>query len=139
MTEPKRQAGDRFFVQKDKHHIFQKLSQGDDAPFKQMKEVWVLAAAMGFAAKRKVPLPRGNTQHVGFWHYLSPQEDIPLLQAIAVSDAGDVEVLGSVSDVIRIAEAYANGGIDLLLDNERTDRQSTLLAIAASIVESQED
>jgi dnd system-associated protein 4 len=109
------------------------LSQGDDAPFKTMKDVWVLAAALGVHLGRRSQL-RGGTQHVGFWHYLSTQEDIPVLQAIAVAEEGDVTVLGDQSRVIKIAEEYANGGIDLLVDATRADRDSTLIALASLVV-----
>lgn len=135
MAEPRNETTDRdrFYVQKDKHHLFQRLSQGDEAPFKTMKDVWVLAAAMGVHVGRRAQL-RGGTQHVGFWHYLSTQEDIPVLQAIAVADEGDVTVLGDRSKVIKIAEEYANGGIDLLIDATRADRDSTLISLASLVV-----
>jgi dnd system-associated protein 4 len=125
---------DRFYVQKDKHPVFQRLSQGDDAPFKTMKDVWVLAASMGFRAQVRQPM-RGGTQHVGFWHYLSLQEDVPLLHAIAIAETGDVQVLGNRDEVIRIAEEYANGGIDLLLESERPDPDASVRALAASFIE----
>ena len=135
MAETRTEATDRdrFYVQKDKHHLFQQLSQGDDAPFKTMKDVWVLAAAMGVHIGRRAPL-KGGTQHVGFWHYLTTQEDIPVLQAIAVAEEGDVTVLGDRSKVIKIAEQYANGGIDLLVDATRADRDSTLISLASLVI-----
>jgi dnd system-associated protein 4 len=126
---------DRFYVQKDKHPIFQRLTQDEDAPFKHMKDVWVLAAAVGFKAGRRRPMH--GTQHVGFWHYLSLQEDVPLIQAIAVADTGDISVLANRGEVIRIAEEYANGGIDLLVDAERADREGTLRSFAAIVLEEQ--
>ena len=125
---------DRFYVQADKHALFQRLSQGDDAPFRNMKDAWVLAAAMGFRAGRRQEV-RGGRQHVGFWHYLSAQEDIPLLQALAVAVSGDIKVLADRGTVISIAEEYANGGVDLLMESERPDHASTIRALAATIVE----
>ena len=139
MAEPKTESveRDRFYVQKDKHHLFQRLSQGEEAPFKTMKDVWVLAAAMGVHSGRRSQL-RGGTQHVGFWHYLSTQEDIPLLQAIAVAEEGEVTVLGDRSKVIKIAEEYANSGIDLLVDSTRADRDTTLISLASLVVKEAE-
>jgi dnd system-associated protein 4 len=127
-------AADRFYVQADRHHLFQHLSQGSDAPFTAMKDVFVLAAALGYRAGIRRPLT-GGTQHVGFWHYLSSQEDIPLLQAIALADSGDVEVLGDQGAVIKIAEEYANEGIQLLLEMERANREGTLRSIAAAVAQ----
>ena len=125
---------DRFYVQKDKHATFQQLSRADGAPFGTLKDVWVLSAAMGFAAGRRQSM-RGGTQHVGFWRTLTSQEDVPLIQAIAIADAGDIGVLGDQGRVIRIAEEYANVGIDLILESERVDKDSTLRALAAAVVE----
>ncbi|MFN8233439.1 MAG: putative DNA binding domain-containing protein [Actinomycetota bacterium] len=125
---------DRYFVQKDKHPLFQKLSQGDNAPFRQIKDVWVLAAALGFKLGRRQEM-RGGTQHVGFWQYLSSQEDVPLLQAIAVAETGDIKVLTDQGQVLRIAEEYANAGIDLLMADERGERGSTLRSVATAIVD----
>jgi dnd system-associated protein 4 len=135
MVEPRTEVGerDRFYVQRDKHPLFQRLSQGEDAPFKTMKDVWVLAAALGLHLGRRSQL-RGGTQHVGFWHYLSTQEDIPVLQAVALAEEGDVTVLADRSRVIKIAEEYANGGIDLLVDATRADRDSTLISLASLVV-----
>lgn len=125
---------DRFYVQADKHALFQRLSQGDEAPFRNMKDAWLLAAAIGFRAGRRQEI-RGGRQHVGFWHYLSAQEDIPLLQSIAIAESGDIKVLADRGTVISIAEEYANGGVDLLMESERQGRASTIRALAATIVE----
>lgn len=125
---------DRFYVQRDKHAVFQRLSQDDGAPFRTMKDVWILAAALGYRAKRRSPL-RGGTQHVGFWHYLSLQEDVALLHAMSIAETGDVLVLGDRGEVIKIAEEYANAGIDILLEAERHDREGSLRSIGAMVVE----
>ena len=121
---------DRFYVQSDKHHLFQQLTQGDDAPFPQITNVFVVAAALGYRAGTKIPLK--GTQHVGFWRSFSLQEEVPLLQAISVADTGDVSVLAEQGEVISIAEQYANVGIDLLVDMVRADRDRTLRSVAAA-------
>lgn len=124
---------DRIYVQKDKHPDFQRLSQGDDPVFETMKDVWVLAAAMGFRAGRRQPLK--GTQHIGFTASLSPQEDIPLLQAIAVAETADVKVLADQGQVLKIAEEYANVGIDLLIQDERQDSGTSIRTMARTVVE----
>jgi dnd system-associated protein 4 len=133
-SAPTEKSRDRFYVQKDKHVVFQRLSQDDAAPFTTMKDAWLLACALGYRARRRKKL-EGGTQHVGFWHYLSPQEDIPFLQALAIAETNSIAVLADRDQVIRIAEEYANAGIDLLEEEERHDRQSTLRALATMIIE----
>jgi dnd system-associated protein 4 len=124
---------DRIYVQKDKHADFQRLSQGDDPVFETMKDVWVLAAAMGFRAGRRQPLK--GTQHIGFTASLSSQEDLPLLQAIAVAETADVKVLADQGKVLKIAEEYANVGIDLLIQDERQDANTSIRTMARTVVE----
>jgi dnd system-associated protein 4 len=134
-SKDKRSADrDRFYVQSDKHHLFQQLSQGTEAPFSTITNVFVVAAALGYRAGTKKALK--GTQHVGFWRSFSIQEDVPLLQAIAVADTGDVEVLADQGEVISVAEQYANVGIDLLTEMVRADRDRTVRSMAAAIVQS---
>lgn len=123
---------DRIYVQKDKHIDFQRLSQGDDPVFETMKDVWVLAVATGYRAGRRQPLK--GTQHIGFTATLSAQEDLPLLQAIAVAETADVRVLANQGQVLKIAEEYANVGIDLLIQDERQDAGSSIRTMARSVV-----
>jgi dnd system-associated protein 4 len=125
---------DRFYVQADKHGAFQQLSRGEEAPFSTIKDVFVVSAALGYRAGVRRPF-KGGRQHVGFWRSFTVQEDVPLLQAIAVADTGDVNVLADQGEVIRISEEYANEGIELLLDMQRADRGGTLRAMAAAVSE----
>ena len=45
------------------------------------------------------------------WARFSPEEDVPLLRALALSEAEDIEVLTDQDQILTIAEEYANGGI----------------------------
>lgn len=124
---------DRFYVQRDRHAMYQRLSQDEDAPFRTMKDAWILSVALGYRASHRTPL-KGGQQHVGFWHYLSSQEDVPFLNTLAVAETGDVLVLADRGEVLKIAEEYANTGIGILIESERHDRDSSLRSIAATIV-----
>jgi dnd system-associated protein 4 len=124
---------DRFYVQRDKHAIFQRLSE-KEGPFEHLKDVFVFAAAYGFRFRRRVPI-EGERQHVGFWHYLTEARDVPLLQAIAIAETGGLEVLADRGTVITIAEEYANGGVDLVDQLRRVDRDATLVSLATEVTE----
>jgi hypothetical protein len=41
---------------------------------------------------------------------------VRLIKAMAVADAGNLDILNDPKQVLKIAEEYANGGIDLLYD-----------------------
>ena len=93
MTENDRERSrvdrDRYYVQGDKHHVFQAWGKDDEtSAFPTLKDAFVFAAAVGWAHRRRVAF-RGHRQHVGFWRSFSPQEDVPLLQAIAIAETGD--------------------------------------------------
>lgn len=125
---------DRFYVAKEKHPVFQALS-GDEGPFEHLKDAFVFAAAMGFRFEQRIPLEGEQRQHVGFWHYLSESRDQPLLSAIAIATTGGLDVLADRGSVIEIAEGYANGGVALLVELDRYDRDATLVSIASEVLD----
>jgi len=128
-----RAARDRFYVQKDRHQLFQRLSDKEVGVFEHLKDVFVFAAALGYRHERRRPI-ESERQHVGFWHYLSESRDVPLLQSIAVAETGGLEVLGSQNDIILIAEEYANGGIELLEQMRSIDRDASLINVATEVL-----
>lgn len=128
-----RAARDRFYVQKDRHRLFQRLCDKEVGVFEHLKDVFVFAAALGYRYERRRPIEI-DRQHVGFWHYLSENRDVPLLQSIAVAETGGLEVLGSQSDIILIAEEFANGGVELLEQMRSIDRDASLINVATEVL-----
>jgi dnd system-associated protein 4 len=125
---------DRFYVQKSKHRLFQELSARETGPLEQMKDVFLLAAAVGYRKGLRRPL-EDERQHVGFWHYFSEARDIPLLQCIAIAETKDVAVMGDRNTIVEIAQEYANGGIDLLAEMLHEDRDATLVSMATELLD----
>lgn len=122
---------DRFYVQLDKHGLFQAWGKDDaTAPLPTLKDAFVFAASVGWSQQRRQPLIK--RQHVGFWRSFDSR-DVALLQAIAIAEVGDPSIVARQGEVIAIAEEYANGGIDLLLGYDRSDRERTLVALAALV------
>src|SRR6478672_11356174 len=118
--------GDRFYVQLDKHPTFQAWGKDDatsTSALPTLKDAFVFAACLGWAHERRVALAK--RQHVGFWRTFDTR-DTTLLQAIAIAETGDPAVVANQGEVIRIAEEYANGGIDLLIPYDRSDQERTL-------------
>lgn len=126
---------DRFYVQLDKHPMFQAWGKDDEtSALPTLKDAFVFAACVGWARERRVPLAK--RQHVGFWRSFDTR-DATLLHAIAIAETGDPGVLSDQGEIIKIAEEYANGGIDLLLSYDRADKDRTLVALAGLISEIQ--
>ncbi len=110
MTEKKKV--DRLFVDKKDLDLFNRLKE-KDSPFAgcSNKEIFLAAMVTGFFEGSKLELQtrEGYVRE----EYLHPQ-DKALINAIAVSEAGDLKVLLDKQKVFSIAEEYATGGIVLL-------------------------
>ena len=75
-----------------------------------MKDLFLLAANVGFARGRRVPL--SGQREIFRWPVFTSQEDIPVLRAIAIAETGDTTILVDQSQLLKIAEEYANAGIE---------------------------
>lgn len=137
-TSDRKKQTDRFYVQKSKHRLFQEISSKESGPLEHMKDVFLLAAAVGYRKGLRRPI-EDERQHVGFWHYLSEARDVPLLQCIAVAETQDVAVMGDRNAIVTIAEEYANGGIDLLAEMLHQDKDASLVAMATELLDMAED
>jgi dnd system-associated protein 4 len=106
-------ARDTVAIDESVHGIYKQLTEGTDpvgVPFRTMKDVFMWAACLGYQQGERRPLS-GKRLTVFRWAQFSPQTDIPLLKAMAISDSGDIEVLLSQDRLLDIAEEYANAGI----------------------------
>lgn len=95
------------------HDLYKELSDGngpEKAPFRTMKDVFMLAACLGFRRGERKPLS-GRKQQIFHWAQFSEQVDAPILKAIAISTTNDILVLAHYDQIVQIAEEYANGGI----------------------------
>jgi hypothetical protein len=123
---------DRFYVAYAKHGLFQAFGIDEESPIESLAETFVLASAVGWAHKARVPL--GKRQHVGFLRSIDAKAGLPLLQAIAIAETGDPSVVADQGAMLTIAEEYANGGIDLLASLDRGNRDRTVIAIAGMLL-----
>ena len=110
-TETRVTRRDSIHIDLKHHELYSQLTNGDEAPFKTMKDLFMLAASVGYAQGRRVPLS-GQKREIFRWPVFSPQEDIPVLRAIAIAETGDTAVLIDQNEMLTIVEEYANSGID---------------------------
>lgn len=83
--------------------------QYEQSPFSSYKDIFMLAACLGFRTGRKQSLPSGKRYDIRSDIFREP--DLALLKAIAIADTGEVQILGQSGEVLRIAEEYAHAGI----------------------------
>jgi dnd system-associated protein 4 len=84
-------------------------SEPEQAPFDTLKDMFMLAACLGFQNGRRTRPRKGEGGEVMIKVFT--EDDWAILKAIAIADAGEIEVLGRLSEILGIAEEYANSGI----------------------------
>lgn len=112
MTQQISTQRDRIYISESHHGIYKDLTtekEGSPQPFKTMKDLFLLAALIGYQQERRLTLEQGTV--IFAWAQFSAQEDVPVLRALAIAETGDVNVLANQNELLTIAEEYANGGI----------------------------
>ena len=103
---------DRVYIDDSVLNIYKELTEDsnpEQSPFATYKDIFLLAACLGFQNSRRKPLTGGSKTTIRLDVFR--EEGMSLLKAIAIADTGDVAVLRQVSDVLTIAEEYAQAGI----------------------------
>lgn len=84
-------------------------SQPEQSPFATNKDIFMLAACLGYRSGRRQALSSGKKLDIRESVFL--ESDLAILKAIAIADTGDVAVLSQPGEILRIAEEYAQVGI----------------------------
>ena len=116
-NQQSRRQRDRIRIDKIHHPIYIALTKArenenhqDLSPFESMKNVFMLAIFIGYNEEKRIPLGK-DKEMIFAWARFSPEEDVPLLRALALAETENVEVLTDQDRILTIAEEYANGGI----------------------------
>lgn len=112
MSEGGASRSDRVIIDEAVIDIYRELTEGsniEQAPFRTLKDVFMLAVVLGFrrGSRRKPP---SHSRHTIRKEVFS-DNDYHLLKAIAITTTGDVAVLMSQGEILTIAEEYAHAGI----------------------------
>ena len=104
---------DRVHIDESGSDVYRQLKSGpttqaEDAPFETFKDIFVLAACLGFRNRRRVPIGKAESE---FRVSVFTEDDLAILKALAIAETGDVDVLTREGEVLAIAEEYANAGI----------------------------
>lgn len=103
----------RISIESEHHELYKKLVEGNNpetTPFRTMKDVFMLAACLGFRRGQQKELAISKRQ-IFHWAQFSEQIDLPILKAMAIATTEDIEVLGKQEMILKIVEEFANSGI----------------------------
>lgn len=85
---------------------------GDGGFFKHKKDIFIVAMLIGFKNKYKVELNRKiAVQFTADW---SEENYDTIIYSVALAATGSTDILKDEEEMIKIAEDYAAGGIELL-------------------------
>lgn len=103
---------DSVYIEAEYHPLYKQLTDGGDAPFKTMKDVFMTAMLLGY----RLGAPRELVKrHMIFkTSAFIPGIDLPVLRAVALGPKGNVEAMISENQMLSIAEEYANAGFATL-------------------------
>jgi dnd system-associated protein 4 len=120
---------DNVVVEDKVYKIYKTLAEGNNihsVPFRTMKDVFMWAVCLGVRQGKRRPLTSKKITTIFRWTQFDAQIDIPLLKAIAIVESGDINILLHRTDILNIAEEYANGGIYILRESLLTESSQPL-------------
>lgn len=114
MIELEQPRKERVLIDESVAEIYRELradanSQPEQSPFTTNKDIFMVAACLGYRSGRRQVLPPGKKLDIRESVFL--ESDLAILKAIAIADTGDVAVLSQPGEILRIAEEYAQAGI----------------------------
>lgn len=118
-----------------KHELYKQLTDGDSAPFKTMKDLFLAAAAMG--VRKSIREPLAKRLSVFSWGQFSLQEDVPFIHALLIASGESVEVLLDQPAMLDKLEEYANAGIEDVAEDLIASAKPVLKWINKVLVHSQ--
>ena len=129
-------ARDAVNVDTDQHDLYRKWTiegTSGEQLFPNMPAMFVYAASLGQAMGASRPLRK--KVYVFKWVSFSEQEDVPILEALAVAKTEDLAVLEDRTRILEIAEEYATGGVDILRQELTYSREKNLERLAKLALE----
>jgi len=80
--------------------------------YRSLKDVFLMAASIGVKIGRRTPLR--ERKELIMTSYLNNYPDMAVLNAIAIAEKQDVDVLSNLDEILTIAEEYACTGFEEL-------------------------
>lgn len=110
----------------------------DEVPFNRYIDFWYLSVALGVAAGKSGFTPISSDQKHRFITGSILQNDIQrieFLMLVAIAHSGDAYVVSQPREMMAIAEAYAAGGIGILLEMLKDGHRPALLNLTRGLIQ----
>lgn len=108
------EAGRDIGVEKSKHGLYEELKEKKGSPFYKVSLRDIFLFTVGFGRKHGDRQELEGKTHWMFGRDRLTDEQEWVIKSIAVKETGTPEVLRDEKQVYRIAQEYANGGIEEL-------------------------
>ncbi|OJU18682.1 MAG: hypothetical protein BGN88_09425 [Clostridiales bacterium 43-6] len=99
-------------------HYYQELGNNKDKIFDSMKDVFMMAAAVGFRYSKTLPFSKSGGEPIALRFF--NDDDRKIMDLIALSITDDIGILLSDDEIqdkkYKLIEDYANGGMSLMVD-----------------------
>jgi dnd system-associated protein 4 len=102
-------------LEKSKKEKYDRLEQDASSILKGCEHAEVFIQAMALAVKEGSKTPLDDSYPLINMSSLSEEQEW-LIKALAIAETGGVEILNQPKQMAKIAEEYANAGIDILFD-----------------------
>lgn len=137
MNESELSRGDRINISDTVIEIYKQLASdnplhAEESPFATYKDTFMLAMTLGYIAGKRQNLPTGKKIQIRR-DIFSPS-DFAFINAVAIAETGDVQVLSRLDDVLTIAEEYAQTGIYELKSQLLDQRGYPLLNLVERLI-----
>jgi len=111
----------RVSVNKKYTDIYKSLSQSSNirkSIFERHAKIFTFCAALGFNKNKRNKFNSGDLENL-FWSKTFGKHDLTVIYSLAVNDYSEniTEIINDKEKMISIAEEYADGGMEILIDN----------------------
>jgi len=129
-TNPSREIG----VDPEKHQLYKDLETKPSSPFfeEELVDIWLFTVGYGRKHGKRKPLP-GNKKWMVRMTSLD-DDDEWLVKSVAVDETDTTDVLQDGKRVFKIAQEYANAGIELLHEEVTNPDSDSISELTADVV-----
>jgi hypothetical protein len=108
----------------------------EEVPFNRYIDIWYLAVALGIAEDAYLPIsPDQKHRFITGAILQGDIHKIEFLMLAAIAHSGDAYIVSKPREMMEIAESYAAGGIEILLDMLKDGHLPALLNLTRGLVQ----
>ena len=112
---------DRLFIKKTDRSIYDEILENSDLKVRSNIDIFLLATIIGFKKGQRISIKGSKDGYV--LTYTIKEEDRILMNAIAIYETKNEEVIENQKEVFEIVEEYAHAGLtylrEMVFDKER--------------------